>query len=231
MSNFKKNKYRYRIIIAIGFVLLILVLRYMGVGNYISLEAIKEHKDDLVQFVSQHYVYAVVLYLFIFTMASFLSIPVTIILNVVAGFLFGALPGGLYVNIGTTAGSTLSFLTFRYLLGDVVRQRYKEKLKKFDAHIKENGASYLLSLQLFPATPTFLINTLSGLTSVTLWTFMWTTSLGILPGSLAYTFAGQQLTVIESARDILSWNIIIAFIVLGLVSLVPILVSRFFNKK
>lgn len=222
MLNFNVNNHKYKIFTTILFVLFILALRYFGVGKYISLERIQENKRYLMQMVSQHYIFAVLIYLLIFTVASFLSIPITIILNLVAGFLFGAVTGAVYVNIGTVLGSTISFLMFRYLLGDFVRERYAEKLKAFNAHIKKHGYRYLLSMQIFPATPTFFINTLAGLTPVSLWTFVWTTSLGIVPGSFVYTFSGQQLSKIESTADILSWQIIVALVLLGLLSLLPV---------
>jgi len=147
-------------------------------------------------------------------------------LNLLGGFLFGALVAALYVNIGTTIGSTLSFLTFRYFLGAYVQERYKDKLVDLNAHIKKNGARYLLILQIFPVTPSFLINTLSGLTKIRLWTFVWTTSVGILPGSLVYTFAGRQLGIIESTKDILSWPMVVALILLACMAFLPLIIKK-----
>jgi len=231
MWRFKLNQHKSKIVLAFLFVILVIVLRYMGLGEHISLEKIKQNREYLIHFVSQNYTLSVCIYLLVFITASFLSIPITVMLNIAAGLFFGALPGALYANIGTTIGATCSFLLFRYLLGDFVKEKYSAKLKELNAHIEQYGYSYLLSLQLFPATPTFLINTLAGLTSVSLWTFIWTTSVGILPGSLVYTFAGHQLSKLESAKDVLSLPIILVLILLGLVSLLPIVLARFFNKK
>lgn len=227
MLNFSLNNNKYKVFIAVLFVCFVFALQYFDVGQYVSLEKIKENKHYLVQLVSHHYLLSVFMYVLIFTMASFLSVPITIILNLIAGFFFGAFTGAVYVNIGTTLGSTMSFLMFRYLLGDFVRVKYAQKLKNFNSHMKKNGYRYLLSMQIFPATPTFFINTLAGLTSISLWTFIWTTSLGIFPGSLVYTFAGQQLSKIESTAGILSWQIIVLLVLLGLLALLPIMLKRF----
>jgi len=225
------NAYKTRIFIAIGFVVLLILLRYVGISNYVSLEAIKANAVYIKNFISYNYALSVFIYIIILMLASFFSIPITVILNLVAGFFYGAIVGALYVNIGVTLGATLSFFAFRYLLGSFVQDRYAEKLKNFNKNIEKNGYSYLLSLQLFPATPTMLINICSGLTLLKPWTFIWTTSLGILPGSLIYTFAGQQLSKIENTRAILSWPIIIVFIMLAFASLLPVLLHRFFNNK
>jgi len=227
MWNFNFNQYKGRIVLAILLIIFVFALQFLGIGKYINIATFKVHKETLSQFIAQHYGLAVLIYISFFTLASFLSIPITIILNLVAGFFFGAFVGTLYINIGTTLGSTLSFLTFRYLLSGFVAHKYAEQLKALNAHIKEHGASYLLSMQLMPATPSFLINTLSGLTSIDVWTFIWTTSLGILPGSFVYAFAGQQLAIIKSTKDILTWPILLVLVLLGLVSLLPILIKRF----
>jgi uncharacterized membrane protein YdjX (TVP38/TMEM64 family) len=78
-------------------------------------------------------------------------------------------------------------------------------------------------LQLLPATPTFLINTLAGLTSISLWTFVWTTFVGIIPGSLLYTYAGQKLYTITSLWDIFSVPVILIFVLLALSALIPVI--------
>ncbi|MFC1841827.1 TVP38/TMEM64 family protein [Candidatus Dependentiae bacterium] len=225
------NNHKSKIILAIIIVGLVIVLRFIGIGEYTSLESIKANKEYLVQLVSQNYVLSIVIYLAIFTVASFFSLPITIALNLFAGFFYGVFWGALLVNIGTTLGCTLAFLTFRYLLRDFVLQKHAAKMKNFNEHVAKYGYSYLLSAQIFPATPMFLINLFSGLSSVTLWTFIWTTSLGILPGSLVYVFAGQQLTKIESARDILSLPIISALVLLGLLSLLPVIASRLLGNN
>jgi len=219
------------VIIILLFLVVVIALQYVGIKDFLTLEKVKGQKHILKYFVEQNYLLAVLLFISFFTLASFLSIPITIILNLLAGFLFGALPAALYVNIGTTAGCTLSFLAFRYLLGFYVKERYGEKLKEFNVHIKKYGYSYLLSAQILPATPMFLINALGGVTSLSIWTFIWTTSIGILPGSLVYTFAGQQLGKIESAKEILSWQMIIVLIFLASLAILPAVISKMNCRK
>ena len=86
-------------------------------------------------------------------------------------------------------------------------------------------------MQILPATPTFLINALGGLTTVSLWTFIWTTSIGILPGSLVYTFAGQQLGKIESVKEILSWHLILVLILLSVLAILPAVIGKIMGNK
>lgn len=71
---------------------------------------------------------------------------------------------------------------------------------------------------------------MSGLTRVRLGTYMLATALGIIPGSFVYAYAGRQLGTINSLKEIASPNVILAFTLLGLLALVPIVYRRFTGK-
>jgi len=213
------------------FVGIAVAYKYFNLSKYFNLAYINEQKDILGRMVQNNYIKSVVIYLGIFITASFLSIPITIVLCLLGGFLFGTLTGALYVNIGTTVGCTLSFLMTRYFWGAYVQHKYGNKLKYFNKHVEQYGYSYLLFLQLLPATPIFIINYLAGLASLSIWTFIWTTSVGILPGSLIYTFIGEHVGRIESPGDIISWPIIVGLTLLALLAIVPVIVSRLSFKK
>jgi len=61
--------------------------------------------------------------------------------------------------------------------------------------------------------------------------FAWTTIIGILPGSFVYIYTGRQLGVIDKPGDILSWQIILAFVLLGLLVLSPVVIKKFMKQK
>jgi len=102
-----------------------------------------------------------------------------------------------------------------------VQNKYPEKLTRFNHEVAQHGSRYLLTLRFIPLFPFFLINIFAGLTKIPVKTFIWTTSVGIFPGSLVYSFAGSQLTTLESVQDIFSYKTITAFCVLGLFVLAP----------
>ena len=170
------------------------------------------------------------IFVLIYIAAVALSIPGATILTLTAGFLFGFI-GVIYVNIGASAGAVLAFLAARYLIGDWVQRRYGEKLASFNKEIAENGYNYLLTLRFIPLFPFFLINIFAGLTRVPLTVFAWTTMVGILPGSFVYIYTGRQLGIIDKPGDILSWQIILAFVLLGLLVLSPVVIKKFMKKE
>ncbi len=219
-----------KILIALCIVAAIVAIRVYGFDQLLSLETFRQYRDQLLAFTAQHYLPTVTIFILIYVVAVALSIPGATILTLTAGFLFGFF-GVIYVNIGASVGAILAFLAARYLIGDWVQKRYSDKLASFNREIDENGYNYLLTLRFIPLFPFFLVNILAGLTRVPLSTFAWTTIVGILPGSFVYIYTGRQLGIIDKPGDILSWEIILAFVLLGLLVLSPVLIRKIMKKK
>lgn len=213
-----------RFIFGIIFIGALLVIRLTGLGAYVTFEQLKLHKDLLVQLVQMQYPTAIFLYLSLFTLGVAFFLPVAMLLTLAGGFLFGFPLGVLLANIGGTLGSIVSFLIVRYLLGESLQERYAIRLKRFNQAIKEQGSLYLLLVRFIFVLPFFMVNTLAGLTRVPLWTFIWTTSLGILPSQFVYTFTGQQLNHIDSLQDIFSGGVLVALCLLACLGIVPMFI-------
>ena len=75
-------------------------------------------------------------------------------------------------------------------------------------------------MRLVPLFPFFLINLLMGVTALKSWTFYWVSQLGMLAGTFIYVNAGTQLAQIDSLANILSFNLIISFVLLGVFPLI-----------
>ena len=88
-----------------------------------------------------------------------------------------------------------------------------------------------MTLRLLPAFPFFLVNLVSGLTRITVGTYIAATAIGVLPGSFVYAYAGRQLGMINSLREIASPPVLLAFTLLGLLALTPILYRKFTGAK
>ncbi|MEW6086888.1 MAG: TVP38/TMEM64 family protein [bacterium] len=213
-------------IILFTIVLVIIILKYTGITEYFTFEDLKNNKEHLRNFVKQNYFESVLLYFCVYILVVSLSIPGAAVLSLAGGYLFGTIPGAVYVNFGATIGSGIVFLLCRYLLGEWIQERYKDKLARFNDEINKNGQNYLLTLRLIPVFPFFLINILASLTTVPFTTFIWTTSAGILPASLVYTFAGSQLNNISSLRDILSPKILLSFLLLAFIAFIPVIWNK-----
>src|SRR5204863_523312 len=99
--------------------------------------------------------------------------------------------------------------------GVVVQRRIGRQLRGVNEGIEKEGAFYLFSLCLIPVIPFFVINLAMGLTPLRARTFYWVSQLGMLAGTLVYVNAGTQLAKIAAPGDILSWQRMGAFLLLG----------------
>lgn len=223
-------KRKKQMLLLAAFVGVIAALRYSPLGDFFTFENLVQHRAELVAFVREHYASSVVFFILTYVLVVALSIPGAVILTLGGGFLFGVPACTLYVNAGATAGAVLAFLSARHLLGNSLQEKYASQLKKFNEELARNGISYLLTIRFIPVFPFFLINFLSGLTKVPLRDFAWTTSVGIIPGTVVYAFAGRQLSTLNSAGDILSGRILLAFAALALFSLFPVILKRLRGK-
>ena len=204
---------------------------YFDLGQYLSLDSIKANRDLLLAYTETHYATAVGLFILIYILQTTFSLPGGAILTLTGGFLFGSLMGTFFVNVGATVGATLAFLAARYLLRDWVENKFGDRLGPIQAGFAQNAFSYLMTLRLIPAFPFFLVNLVSGLTRVNLGTYALATSLGIIPGSFVFAFAGRQLGTINSLSEIASPPVLLAFTLLGLLALMPIAYRKWTSKS
>ncbi len=203
---------------------------FAGLWDFLTFEYYRANRDSLLEAVHANYFISSIIFIAVYIAVTALSIPGAVILTLTGGYLFGY-AGIIHVNIGATTGATAAFLAARYIAGGSLQQKYSDKLIKLNREIETNGKNYMLMLRFIFLFPFFLLNLLAGLTKIPLTTFIWTTSLGILPGSLAYIYAGTQATDINSPGDILSIKVMMAFVFLTVIAVIPVVVEKFLKRK
>ncbi len=204
---------------------------YFDLGRYLSLDTLKENRDQLLLFTDTHYAVSAALFILVYVVVTGLALPGAAILTLAGGFLFGSLLGTLFVNVGATTGAALAFLAARYLLRDWVEDKFGKWLEPVQQGFTKDAFSYLITLRLIPLFPFFVVNLVSGLTRMSVGSYVAATSLGIIPGSFVYAYAGRQLGTINSLKEVASPNVIAAFVLLGVLALVPILYKKFSAKQ
>lgn len=219
-----------RFIIGLAFIALIVIVRVFRLHTYLNIAFIKQHLTIFESFVQQHYLSSVLTFLLFYVCIVTLTIPISPLLNLLAGALFSFIPAVLYCVLGATLGATTAFFLVRYAFGTFVQKRYGDRLEQFNREFKARGSSYLLFLQLLPVTPFAAIIAISGLSELSWWTFVWTTAVGITPGTIIYVFAGRELAYISKPADILSLPVILAFIALACIAFIPV-IMRFLRRR
>ena len=210
---------------------IIVAYKAFGLETLLSFETLKAQKELLLELVQAHFWLSALLLMASYALCVALMIPIATLFSLAAGFMFGAFWGTLIAVFGATLGAVASFYVARFILGESLQNRYAKELERFNQEFETNGYSYLFALRLLPIFPFFLINLLCGLTRIDVKTFFITTFIGIIPGGFAYTYAGSQLSAINALSDIFTKEMALAFVFLGLLSLLPVAYKKYQNRK
>ena len=185
-------------------------------GRYFSLSYLRGAQEEFKALYAAQPFTVVAVYALVYVVVFATALPVGAVMTLAGGALFGLWVGTLVVSVASATGATLSFLAARYLLADVARRRFGNRLAEIDKGVARDGAFYLFTLRLLPVLPPGVINVLFGLTQMRVWTFHWVSQLGMLAGTVVYVNAGTQLARLDSVRGILSPGLFASFVALGL---------------
>jgi len=189
-------------------------------GQYLSLDALKNSKDQIQAYYQSNKVLTIGLFFGVYVLVAALSLPGAAILTLAAGAIFGLATGLVIVSFASTIGATLAFLISRTVLRDSISNKFSSQLASINAGIEKEGAFYLFTLRLIPIIPFFVINLVFGLTKLKTSTFYWVSQLGMLAGTAVFVNAGTQLAQIDSLAGIVSPKVLGSFILLGLFPLI-----------
>jgi pyruvate/2-oxoglutarate dehydrogenase complex dihydrolipoamide dehydrogenase (E3) component/uncharacterized membrane protein YdjX (TVP38/TMEM64 family) len=209
-----------RTLLVVILVALIASFFIFDINQYLTLESLKSNQESLTQYIEANWLVAFIGYLVTYAAATALSVPGAAILTLGAGALFGFGWGLLLASFASSIGATLAFLASRFLLRDWVKSTFSKKLSAIDKGIEKDGAFYLLSLRLVPVFPFFMINLVMGVTGIKTFTYYWVSQLGMLVGTAVYVNAGTQLIEINQLSDIVSGDLILSFVLLGVFPLI-----------
>jgi len=169
------------------------VLGSVLAGDCLSLEAIRENREALVGWRDRNLALACLAFAGIYIVSVAFSLPGAIWLTIVGGFLFGtALAAGLTI-ISATIGATVIFLAARSSLGALLHERVGPWLARVDDEVARGEISFLLMMRLLPVIPFFVANLAPAFVKVRLWSFVWTTLVGIAPATVVMSSVGAGL--------------------------------------
>lgn len=212
-------------------VLAIVAFFHFELGKWLSLETLKDKQAVLSNTVNQHFWVSILIFFFVYVAVAAFSLPGAAVLTLAGGAIFGLFTGSIIVSFASSIGALLAFLGARFLFREAIKKRFADQLAPIEKGLEKDGAFYLLSLRLVPLFPFFIVNLLMGLTNIPAKTFYGFSQLGMIPGTLAFVYAGTQLAKIESLKDVLSPGLIIAFVILGLLPITTRKLLQWFQER
>tara|TARA_Y100000588_G_scaffold210270_1_gene224210 strand:- start:42812 stop:43495 length:684 start_codon:yes stop_codon:yes gene_type:complete len=213
-------------ILGISFLIITLIFILLF-KDYFTLEVVKEYQVRFNDFIDNNSLLSMAIYFFLYVIVTALSIPGAAVITLLGAALFGFWKALFLISFASSIGATLAFLISRYLLKDWVQNKFGNKLDTINKGIEDEGSFYLFSLRLIPIMPFFLINILFGLTNISVKQFYIISQLGMLLGTAVYVNAGKQLSEINSLSGIVSPEILLSFVLLGLF---PLIAKKIINR-
>ena len=205
----------------------------LSFNNFISLEWLAENRTELTNWISANDFLAYVIYVLFYFLIVSCSIPGGTVMTIAGGFLFGPILGASLSVVGATAGAVVAFLAVRIAFEPLSKKHLTTSvICKMRKGFKNHALGYMLFLRLIPVFPFFMVNLIPALLGVRLMIFTFSTFLGIIPGTLIYSYLGSGLKTIVTDWKNIDQNIIFTplflfpLLGLGLLALAPIMYEK-----
>jgi uncharacterized membrane protein YdjX (TVP38/TMEM64 family) len=149
------------------------------------------------------------------------------VLTLAGGVVFGFERGFLLNTIGANLGATAAYGLARMLGKDAVAAILSTRFSRMQRFAETGGFLWLLRLRLIPVVPFNLLNLAAGLAGMPWRTFAAATALGIVPGTVIYTFfADAIVTGTAGASRAAFTRLLVAGALLLLVTFAPAAARR-----
>jgi uncharacterized membrane protein YdjX (TVP38/TMEM64 family) len=188
----------------------VLIVRTLGLLDEITTESVRA-------FVSSYGAWAPLIFVVIYAGATVAVVPGSV-LTLTSGALFGPVLGTVCAVTGASIGATISFLFVRLVRGGKSLSgegALASRLVRYDERMAAHGFVTVLFLRLVPLFPFTALNYGLGLTRVRTRDYVLGTIIGIIPGSFAYTYFGDALSMLNVIEILIAVVGIITLTVLG----------------
>ena len=208
MSNQQENSHRSSRRRAVFAAAVLLLILGSALGFVVSKYSLTP--DELAQQLRAIGAWAPVAVIVLMILHSFVPFPAEI-LAICAGAVFGTVMGSVLIWIGAMLGALAAFglarkLGQRVILGWLA----PAQAQRLNDWTQDRGALALLISRFIPVIAFNLINYAAGLTKVRVWTFVWTTGLGIVPFTVLLAYSGAQMKE-------LSWPMLLIVSAVGVI--------------
>ncbi|MGY2051960.1 TVP38/TMEM64 family protein [Methylobacterium sp. JK268] len=237
-----------RVLPLVALALLSVGLIVGGATQWFSLDRLLASRTWAVALVEEHRLRAMALTSLLYIGTVVVSVPVSVFMTMLCGFLFGTVPGALLAISSSTTGAVLVFLIGRTAAGELVLRHAGARLGRFAAGFRRDAFSYILFLRLLPLFPFWMTNLGPAVFGVRLRIFALATLLGISPGGFIYAATGARIDAVVAAhqdartaclaaagtdcdralslRSVVTPGFVATLLALGGLALLPILVRR-----
>lgn len=177
-----KSNYAKWAIVAIVIVGLIVASRFLDIRGMLT---------SAMDWIESQGPIGMVVFILLYIVACVFALPGSV-LTLGAGATYGLPIGFALVSVGSTLGATATFVIARYLARDAVASKVESRpsFKAMDDAVANQGWKIVFLTRLSPLFPFNLQNYGYGLTKVSLPAYVLASWIGMIPGTVLYTYVG-----------------------------------------
>ncbi|RZT22470.1 TVP38/TMEM64 family protein [Fictibacillus sp. BK138] len=154
------------------------------------------------------------LFILLYTLRPFVLFPSSIF-AITSGLSFGFYWGCLYTYLGSLGGGLITYYAVNRLGRFKKSKQWKnERYNKIRSNIEREGFRYVLLLRLLPVLNYDLVSYLTSITKVKFKDYAIATAIGIIPGTIAYTYLGTSMT--SQSKEVIWIGTTLLFVIVGL---------------
>jgi uncharacterized membrane protein YdjX (TVP38/TMEM64 family) len=229
MSEIKKSSllWLYFTIVAVAFILFACC-----VDDWSSLpDRILFYRDEIKLYLKENPIVGTLVYIFLFSSVVALALPLTAVLVILSGYLFGYV--GLAIAIFCMlAGSSITFHAVLITTNTLLEKKALDYLNKSRIIFNENQLIYLILLRMFPLFPFSVVTAMAGFLGVKLRIFLLATCIGSFPSCIAFVIFGMEIDSFFESNEQLSFSVLTspeflaATTIISLLFISPIILKR-----
>ena len=210
------------------FPLLVIVLIIAAVFKFTSLDIKQFTPTKIKNYILSFGYFAPIVFIVIYSLRSVILVIPVGIMSIAGGLTFGIWLGTVYILVGATIGSCLSFMAARYFGRGFIESfdwLHKGRIKQFDESSEKHGFKALLFMRLIPLFQYDAVNFGSGLSKIKFRDFALASFIGMIPGGFINAVLGSSLENIISLKFFIALGVFIALM------FVPLIYKKIKNKK
>ena len=168
-----------------------------------------------------------ILFITAYLVMTTLSLPVALLMGLLAGSIFDIYLAVVIVSFTSTIGATVAMILARYIVRDYMASKYKKYFEIINSNFEDNGGYYLFALRMSPLFPFFIINICFGLTKMKLIPFYLISQIGMLPGTVLIILIGRELSDTIITGNLFNTELVIYLSIFGIL---PLLFKKAFKN-
>ena len=208
-------------------ILLLLIIIIGFITNDEFKSYLTENIDMIKTLYSNQPLMFTVLFITAYLVMTTLSLPVALLMGLLAGSVFEFYLAVVIVSFTSTIGATVAMILARYIVRDYMASKYKKYFEIINSNFKDNGGYYLFALRMSPLFPFFIINICFGLTKMKLIPFYLISQIGMLPGTVLIILIGRELSTTIITGNLFNTELVIYLSIFGIL---PLLFKKAFKN-